>query len=53
MLVAHTGVDMTKAEFDALVSDLIDAMDELEISEFNQNGLLRILSPMESDIVGK
>lgn len=53
MLEAHTGMNISKEEYDALIAALELAMEELEIAEFDQEEILRGLSPMEDDIVGQ
>ena len=53
MLEAHTGMNITMAEFNALVGDLVAALDTYSVPEKEKNDLLGILGPMQSDIVGK
>jgi hemoglobin len=53
MLEAHTGMQISAAEFGALMADLAAAMDFCEVPEREKNDLLTILTPMESDIVDK
>jgi hemoglobin len=53
MLAAHTGMNITMAEFNALVGDLVAALDTYSVPEKEKNDLLAILGPMQSDIVGK
>jgi hemoglobin len=53
MLAAHTGMNITAAEFNALVGDLVAALDTYSVPEKEKNDLLAILGPMQSDIVGK
>ena len=53
MLEAHTGMDISVAEFGALVGDLVSALDTYNVPEKEKNDLLAILGPMQSDIVGK
>jgi hemoglobin len=53
MLEAHTGMNITMAEFNALVGDLVAALDTYSVPEKEKNDLLAILGPMQSDIVGK
>ncbi|HEY9048997.1 MAG TPA: group 1 truncated hemoglobin [Ohtaekwangia sp.] len=53
MLAAHTGMNITQDEFNALVGDLVAALDKFNVPEKEKNDLLAILGPMQSDIVGK
>ncbi len=52
MLQAHTGMNITNAEFTALVNDLVAALDFYSVPTKEKNELLAILGPMQSDIVG-
>lgn len=51
MQESHAGRNITEAEFNALVEDLIDVMEELDVEVGAQNRLLRRLAPMQADIV--
>jgi hemoglobin len=53
MLEAHAGMNITDTEFNALVADLVAALNEFEVPEAEQTELLGILGPMKTDIVGK
>ncbi len=53
MLEAHTGMNISGAEFNALVGDLVAALDFYDVPEAEKNDLLAILGPMQTDIVGK
>ena len=53
MLEAHTGMNITTDEFNALVGDLVAALDFYNVPDKEKNDLLAILGPMQSDIVGK
>jgi hemoglobin len=53
MVTVHTGMNITDAQFDALVEDLVMALDELGVGETEQNELLGALGGMRGDIVGK
>lgn len=53
MLAAHTGMNITEAEFNALVGDLVAALDKFNVPAQEKNDLLAILGPMKTDIVGK
>jgi hemoglobin len=51
MAESHAGLAITEAHFNALVEDLVDAMDARGIPRRAQNRLLRHLAPMHRDIV--
>lgn len=51
MAESHEGLAITEAEFNALVEDLVDAMDARGIPRRAQNRLLARLAPMHPDIV--
>jgi hemoglobin len=53
MVAAHTGMNITTAEFNALVGDLVAALDHFSVPEKEKTELLGVLGPMQSDIVGK
>jgi len=50
---AHAGMGITGAEFDALVGDLVGALDKFKVPEREKGELLGALGPMKSDIVTK
>jgi len=50
---AHSGLNLTNADFDAFVGDLIAAMDEVKVPKPQQKKLLDLLSPMRPQIVGQ
>lgn len=50
MADTHRGMDINHAQFNAVVSDLITAMEKREIPTGTQNALLAKLAPMFSDI---
>lgn len=52
MLAAHTGMNITVAEFNALVEDLVASLDHFSVPTQEKNELLAILGPMQSDVVG-
>ncbi|MBL7920139.1 MAG: group 1 truncated hemoglobin [Bacteroidia bacterium] len=52
MLQAHTGMNITGAEFDTLVVQLVKAMNTYSVPTQEQNDLAAILLPMKTDIVG-
>lgn len=51
MQESHTGFQITAADFDQLVSHLIDVMNTQQISVSAQNRLLAKLAPMYKDVV--
>jgi hemoglobin len=53
MLAAHTGMNISEAEFGALVGDLITSLDKHNVPEAEKTELLNVLGPMQGDIVGK
>jgi hemoglobin len=53
MVTAHTGMNITEDEFDALVEDLVKALDDLGVKEAEKSELLSALGGMKGDIVGK
>ena len=53
MAESHKGQNLTRSDFNALVEDLIDAMDAEGISVPNQNRLLARLAPMRGEVIGK
>jgi hemoglobin len=53
MKTAHAGMGITNADFDALVGDLVAALDHFKVGETEKNELLAVLGPMRSDIVEK
>ena len=53
MKTAHAGMGIDGPAFDALVEDLVKALDKFAVPEQEQNELLAILGPMRSDIVEK
>jgi hemoglobin len=53
MKEAHEGMGISTADFDALVDDLVKALDKYKVSSDAKNTLLGVLGPMKSDIVEK
>lgn len=53
MIEAHQGMNITDAEFNALVGDLVSAMTSLNVSQTDQSELLGILGGLKPDIVGQ
>lgn len=53
MKAAHKGMGITDADFDALVEDLVKALDGAGVPEKEKAELLAILGPMRADMVIK
>lgn len=53
MVDAHTGMNIQNVHFDALVADLVKALDFYNVGATEKDELLGVLGPMRSDIVGK
>jgi hemoglobin len=53
MLDAHRGMNVTDAEFTALVEDLVKSLDKLKVPSQEKTELLTALGRMKSQIVGK
>lgn len=53
MAEAHAGMNITVDEFNALVGDLVAALDQFSVPQQEKDDLLAILGPMQSDIVGQ
>ncbi len=53
MKSAHQGMNLTDADFDALVENLVKALDSAGVSQRNKDELLAVLAPMRADIVTK
>lgn len=52
MRTAHDGMKVTDADFNALVEDLVKALDKFKVGEKEKNDLLTPLAAMKGDIVG-
>lgn len=52
MKTAHTGMKLTDDDFNALVEDLVKALDAAGVAEADKNDLLGALGGMKGDIVG-
>jgi hemoglobin len=50
---AHAGMGISSADFNALVEDLVAALDKFHVKEADKNTLLGVLGPMKSEIVEK
>jgi hemoglobin len=53
MKAAHMGMGISSADFDALVQDLVGALDKFKVGQHEKDQLLGALGPMKSDIVEK
>jgi hemoglobin len=53
MKTTHKGMGVTGAAFNALVGDLIEALDTFNVPEREKGELLSVLGPMKGDIVEK
>lgn len=51
MVEAHSGMEITEAEFDIFVELVIDAMEYAGIPHTARNKLLALLAPMREDII--
>ena len=51
MKTAHAGMNISSANFDALVQDLVGALDKFKVGQHEKDQLLGVLGPMKSDIV--
>jgi hemoglobin len=48
---AHTGMQVTSGEFDALVQDLVATLNHFNVPKREQDELVGILGPLKGDIV--
>ena len=53
MTIAHKGLHLTNADFNAVVEDLQDAMDKVGLPFTTQNRFLARLAPMQHQVVSK
>ena len=53
MKSAHMGMGISGADFNALVEDLVGALDKFKVGQHEKDQLLGALGPMKSDIVEK
>ncbi|HYT12153.1 MAG TPA: group 1 truncated hemoglobin [Candidatus Nitrosopolaris sp.] len=51
MKEAHAAMKVTKGEFNALVDDLVATLNQFKVPSAEQDELLAILGPLQSDIV--
>jgi hemoglobin len=53
MKAAHKGMHITDKDWDALVEDLVKALNKFKVPKQEQSELLGLLGPMKPDIVGQ
>jgi len=53
MKSAHRGMGITAADFNALVEDLVGALDAFKVAKADKDQLLAVLGPMQGAIVEK
>jgi hemoglobin len=53
MKAAHQGMNITEADWNATVEDLIKALDKRNVAKKDQQELLGLLAPMKKDIVAQ
>jgi len=53
MKSAHSGMGVSGADFDALVEDLVAALDKFKVAAHEKDQLVGALGPMKTDIVEK
>ena len=53
MKSAHQGMGVSEADFNALVEDLVGALDKFKVAPADKQTLLGVLGPMKKDIVEK
>jgi hemoglobin len=53
MKQAHAGMGITSEDFNALVEDLVGALDKFHVASQDKATLLGVLGPMQADIVEK
>lgn len=52
MIDTHRGMNISRAQFNSVVTDLVDAMDKTAVPVSAQNALLQRLAPLYGDIAG-
>ena len=52
MKTTHKNMGITEGEFDALIEDLVIALDKFNVGAAEKNELLKLLAPMKPRIVG-
>ncbi len=50
---AHSGMNLSEADFAAFVEDLVAAMDEVRLAAPTQHQVLALFGPMQAQIVGQ
>jgi len=53
MKSAHRGMGIAAADFNALVEDLVGALDAFKVAKADKDQLLAVLGPMQGAIVEK
>jgi len=53
MRTAHKGMNITDAQFNALVEDLVKTLDKFKVPDKEKGELLGVLGPMKPQIVGQ
>jgi hemoglobin len=53
MKSAHMGMGISGGDFNALVEDLVGALDKFKVAQHEKDQLLGALAPMKTDIVEK
>jgi hemoglobin len=53
MKATHKGLNVSDAEWNATVEDLVKALDKRKVAAADQKELLGLLGPMKGDIVGQ
>lgn len=53
MRTTHRGMNITDADFDALVEDLVKSLDKFKVPAREKNELIAVLGPMKPQIVGQ
>jgi hemoglobin len=53
MRTTHKGMNITDAQFNALVDDLVKTLNKFKVPEKEQGELLAVLGPMKPQIVGQ
>jgi hemoglobin len=53
MKTAHGGMGISGSQFDALVEDLVGALDKFHVAAADKDALLGVLGPTKTDIVEK
>ncbi|WP_455245798.1 group I truncated hemoglobin [Petrachloros mirabilis] len=51
MKEAHAGMDITEAEFNIMVDDLVQTLNAYKVPKKEQDELLALLAPMKGDVV--